>query len=317
MYRAFGYAHAALSSALRRVRDAHGQGTVEYVALILLVGAALLLGISTAALAADYYVDITNRTGYTIMYMYVSPAKSDSWEEDVLGKDVLPNGETRRVNLRNYRSPIFDIRLVDSDGDKYTFWNIDVSKEDVTVTLDAVSGKTVHKEQKGKSDGTYAVFVLDGTLKVSVIQPNGRELTLALLGPGEIVGEIAQDLPPDRRVRVQQPLEHRRHLLAPPAVTFSRLPSSSARSCRGRPPRHDRRPHARLGSGRMRPSSYASATHRAGWPVCRRPRPQPAGRCLLWPKPRRTSSPSSSGDGPSTRRAAGPMPSRSSTTAAS
>ena len=47
MYRAFGYAHAALSSALRRVRDAHGQGTVEYVGLVLLVAA--LMGGMVAA----------------------------------------------------------------------------------------------------------------------------------------------------------------------------------------------------------------------------------------------------------------------------
>ena len=47
MYRAFGYAHAALSSALRRVRDAHGQGTVEYVALILLV-ALVMAGVVAA-----------------------------------------------------------------------------------------------------------------------------------------------------------------------------------------------------------------------------------------------------------------------------
>ena len=104
--------------------------------LRLLVGAALLLGVSTAALAADYYVDITNRTGYTIMYVYVSPAKSDSWEEDVLGKEVLSDGQTRRVTLTGFRSPIFDIRLVDSDGDKYTFWNVDVSERDLVVTLD-------------------------------------------------------------------------------------------------------------------------------------------------------------------------------------
>jgi hypothetical protein len=31
---------------------------------------------------------------------------------------------------------MFDIRLVDEDGDKYTFWNVDVSKRDLTVTLD-------------------------------------------------------------------------------------------------------------------------------------------------------------------------------------
>jgi hypothetical protein len=97
--------------------------------------AVLLLGITAIAHAADYYVDITNRTGYTIYYMYVSPAKSKSWEEDVLGSDVLPNGQTRRVRLTGYRSPIFDIRLVDEDGDKYTFWSVDVSKRDIVVTL--------------------------------------------------------------------------------------------------------------------------------------------------------------------------------------
>ena len=107
-----------------------------FAKLKLLVAAALLVGASAAAVAADYYVEVTNRTGYTIMYMYVSPAKSDSWEEDVLGEDVLPNGTTQRVNLNGYKSPMFDIRLVDEDGDKYTFWNIDVSEEDITVTLD-------------------------------------------------------------------------------------------------------------------------------------------------------------------------------------
>lgn len=95
-----------------------------------------LLGLSAIATAADFYVDITNRTGYVIRYMYVSPAKSESWEEDVLGRDVLMNGKTQRVNLRGYKSPIFDIKLVDEDGDSYTFWNIDVSKQDLVVTLD-------------------------------------------------------------------------------------------------------------------------------------------------------------------------------------
>jgi CRP/FNR family cyclic AMP-dependent transcriptional regulator len=39
--------------------------------------------------------------------------------------------------------------------------------------------------------GEIAYVVLDGTLKVSTLESNGRELTLALLGPGEIVGELA------------------------------------------------------------------------------------------------------------------------------
>jgi CRP/FNR family cyclic AMP-dependent transcriptional regulator len=39
--------------------------------------------------------------------------------------------------------------------------------------------------------GELAYVILDGTLKVSTLEAGGRELTLALLGPGEIVGELA------------------------------------------------------------------------------------------------------------------------------
>ncbi len=39
--------------------------------------------------------------------------------------------------------------------------------------------------------GEVAYVILEGTLKVSVIQASGQELTLALLGPGELVGELA------------------------------------------------------------------------------------------------------------------------------
>jgi hypothetical protein len=47
MYRAFGYLHAALIRANDRLRSATGQGTVEYVALILLV-ALVMAGVVAA-----------------------------------------------------------------------------------------------------------------------------------------------------------------------------------------------------------------------------------------------------------------------------
>lgn len=100
--------------------------------------ATLTLLFAASTLAADYYVDITNKTGYIITYMYISPGKSKSWEEDVLGKDILRNGATQRVNLNGYSSSIFDIRLEDQDGDSYTFWNVDVAAQDLVVTLDDI-----------------------------------------------------------------------------------------------------------------------------------------------------------------------------------
>jgi hypothetical protein len=47
MYRAMGYTHARLHSAARRLRASPGQGTVEYVALILLV-ALVMAGVVAA-----------------------------------------------------------------------------------------------------------------------------------------------------------------------------------------------------------------------------------------------------------------------------
>jgi hypothetical protein len=47
MYRALGYGHATIHRTLCRVRDAGGQGTVEYVALILLV-ALVMAGVVAA-----------------------------------------------------------------------------------------------------------------------------------------------------------------------------------------------------------------------------------------------------------------------------
>ena len=103
---------------------------------ILLLCAMFFSLFSLSSVAEDYYVDVTNNTGFTIMNLYVSPAESDDWEEDVLGKKVMHTGDTKRVNLRGYSSPVFDIKAVDEDGDSYTFWDVNVARRDITITLD-------------------------------------------------------------------------------------------------------------------------------------------------------------------------------------
>lgn len=89
------------------------------------------LWLAAGAWAQSYYVDITNRTGFVITHIYISPADSSNWEADVLGNKVLARDATQRVTLNGYRSPIFDIKLVDTDGDTYTYWKVDVSKRDI------------------------------------------------------------------------------------------------------------------------------------------------------------------------------------------
>jgi hypothetical protein len=83
----------------------------------------------------DYYVTVTNNTGYTIYYLYVSHADDKNWGQDLLGNDVLLDGNETTVYLCNYSSPTFDIKVEDEDGDTYTFYSIDVSRQDLTVNL--------------------------------------------------------------------------------------------------------------------------------------------------------------------------------------
>ncbi len=88
---------------------------------------------TSSAMAFDGYVEVTNKTGFNIYYLYVSPGKSKSWEEDVLDTDILKNGQTVRVTVNGAKSEIFDIRAKDEDGDTYTLWNVDIADRDVTL----------------------------------------------------------------------------------------------------------------------------------------------------------------------------------------
>ena len=97
---------------------------------------ALIVACNTTAVAFDGYVEVTNNTGFDIYYLYVSPGKAKSWEEDVLEEDILRNGQTVRVTVNGAKSEIFDIRVEDEDGDTYTLWDVDISERDVTFTLD-------------------------------------------------------------------------------------------------------------------------------------------------------------------------------------
>lgn len=107
-----------------------------------IVRAALVAALAVAsplAFAQQMYVDVTNNTGFAIWHLYVSPASASDWEEDLLGEEeVLENGRTKRITLTGYKSPRFDVRAVDSDGDSYTRMNINVRESDVVFRLDDI-----------------------------------------------------------------------------------------------------------------------------------------------------------------------------------
>ena len=65
---------------------------------------------------------LINATGIDIYHVYVSSADSDEWEEDVMGRDVLEDGEQVDISFDGDEDQeLWDIKIDDSDGNEI-FW---------------------------------------------------------------------------------------------------------------------------------------------------------------------------------------------------
>jgi hypothetical protein len=101
--------------------------------LVLLVVSMLVFSI--AAFASDQDFILVNNTGLTIDAFYCSLNNTDDWEEDVLGKDVLPDGESVEITFSSDTEEcLWDLMIVDEDGDKIYWQDIDLCKA-ATITL--------------------------------------------------------------------------------------------------------------------------------------------------------------------------------------
>jgi len=77
---------------------------------------------------------LVNKTGVTITKLYVAPSKSNDWEENILAKDVLLDGETFDIAFSGQKSTFWDIRVEDNKGN-YSEWEHFNLKEVSKVTL--------------------------------------------------------------------------------------------------------------------------------------------------------------------------------------
>ncbi|MFT8243732.1 hypothetical protein [Roseomonas sp. BN140053] len=94
---------------------------------ILPAAAALLLSATGLATAGQQDFALSNRSGYRIATVEVSPSSSRNWGPDILGQDVLDNGRTLNVSFPNNTSACaFDLRVTFSDGDQGTLSNVDL-----------------------------------------------------------------------------------------------------------------------------------------------------------------------------------------------
>lgn len=84
----------------------------------LALSAAIALSTAVPALALDRRVTIINNTGFTIVRFFGSNTGSKSWEEDILGDEVLPTGSSVVINFDDSTGYcMFDFRAEFEDGD--------------------------------------------------------------------------------------------------------------------------------------------------------------------------------------------------------
>lgn len=107
--------------------------------------AAVGMSFATAA-AAQGRQDFTlvNKTGYTIDQVYVAPSTSDDWEEDVLGRDVLENGQQVHITFsRSTQTCNWDLQVVYDDGEKAEWTKFNLCQiSSISISYDRSTGRT-------------------------------------------------------------------------------------------------------------------------------------------------------------------------------
>jgi hypothetical protein len=92
---------------------------------------------------------LVNATGYELKALYVSPSKSDDWGDDILGQDVLSDGQTVNVHFSpKVHTCKWDLKVTYSDDDSNAVWS--------EIDLCTVEKITIHYDRK--NDVTRATF---------------------------------------------------------------------------------------------------------------------------------------------------------------
>ncbi len=75
----------------------------------------------------DRHVVIKNRTGWTMLRFYASDARTDDWEEDILGDRILSDGADIRINIDDGSGAcVYDFKAEFTHGETLTRFGVNV-----------------------------------------------------------------------------------------------------------------------------------------------------------------------------------------------
>jgi hypothetical protein len=150
----------------------------------------------TAAVAVAQTAEfvVVNRTGATIYFLYASASNADTWGEDLLGRTVLPDGDSRRVRLRSPASSI-DVRAVDANDNEYTVWKWDARPGGrVVLTTEAFAGARSSTPAASASDAALSWITIVNDTNYTVVEVHvvpsggtGSDGDRQMLPPGQVI----------------------------------------------------------------------------------------------------------------------------------
>lgn len=92
---------------------------MTHAGMIRALAAPMLLALaafSAPASAEDLVFTLHNKSSYDIREFYASPSDVGEWEDDILGADVLPSGESVEITIADGREQCsYDLRIVVDD----------------------------------------------------------------------------------------------------------------------------------------------------------------------------------------------------------
>lgn len=110
---------------------------------LLVAVAAIVLASTVARAMGPQDFTLVNKTGVEIHGVFISPHSVNDWEEDILGKDTLANGESLDIKFhRSETAKMWDLKVTDSKGNGIVWQNLNLLEiEEVTLKYDASSGR--------------------------------------------------------------------------------------------------------------------------------------------------------------------------------
>ena len=118
------------------MRQASSRRSALKSPMLAMLAAALTFG-SAAVRAEDTSFVLHNHTGVDVKFLYLSPAQSDDWQDDVLAGYPMLDGEDADISVdRGSLVSKWDLKLVDREGTSMVWPALDLSKgSDFTLRL--------------------------------------------------------------------------------------------------------------------------------------------------------------------------------------